>query len=906
MLDDYQIEKLFTVLSLPEEARQLVRSARKDSPVLQANSNLGNSITQFLSNKMGGKHLELWSRTVAVPAATLYENDTACLEFWPKPFKISLDITDPDGRLLTRNNHVPAFLDIRSNGIYVQEWREESRLLGFEKDGSQFFKDEEHRWHYRSAEDYFSKIGLYYQLHSAFELPRMFVQNVHFLEHYHLPSCPPLSEETKTKLLELLAERGSVPFLELIHDHDYAADSIFKAIVDKSVYVDLNANRLDIPANLVIHRDMAIARAYQIIKDDRRTPALPIPGMGRLKAGSIIKFNGTDFEVIIVEGDQVVLKNMMDGITRALPLDTVIELFARENIAIFNNDKKDKLPSQSLADYSKSQIETGIRRHSEITEGKSENFCERSIQIWKSKCAGATSKVDMIIALADHNQDKGNREPRLPEKVESLAEEAIRKYLNASECRTMLAVYQKYQLLCEEHKVEPMSYPTFTKRCKKMKSIKAREGKKKAYQEDAIPLILDYAFPINGAFPHDVCYMDHTILNLATVGEDASALGKPLFTVATDGHTTQTRAFYLCYEPPSAKVVLMTLRDYVRRNHRLPKILVVDGGKEFRSKELKVFCEYYGIALRHRPAGKPRGGSMVERVIGATETEVIAKMEGNTRIMKNARMVTKPVNPFSNAIWTLTATHGALEEYLFEIRDTRIHPALGLTPSDFESMRMKETGLREHTLVKFDENIMLMTCPHPKRWFHKIDRKRGVWADNAHYMHSDFKMARIREEGEVLVEPWMANVVYVYFRDRWVAAFVRNLKPYDGRTRYEVEIAIRTERRHAKVDANNGRLTKISAKKMIGLWAPEKFDERIGKQQREMKHLYGRLGMTLAMPALISTSATTEIISTPDIPIAERAPNTRAAGAIVVVNNDKAKETESARSSIWEGVDGYS
>jgi len=81
--------------------------------------------------------------------------------------------------------------------------------------------------------------------------------------------------------------------------------------------------------------------------------------------------------------------------------------------------------------------------------------------------------------------------------------------------------------------------------------------------------------------------MDHTILNLATVGEDASALGKPLFTVATDGHTTQTRAFYLCYEPPSAKVVLMTLRDYVRRNHRLPKILVVDGGKEFRSKELK-------------------------------------------------------------------------------------------------------------------------------------------------------------------------------------------------------------------------------------------------------------------------------------------------------------------------------
>jgi hypothetical protein len=547
----------------------------------------------------------------------------------------------------------------------------------------------------------------------------------------------------------------------------------------------------------------------------------------------------------------------------------------------------------------------GIKRLSEITNGRSNNFSERSIQRWTSKCEGATSTVDKIIALAGRLGDKGNKEPRLNDQVESLAEEAIRKYFNKPEYRTRLAVYQKYQSLCEEHHLDPMSYTTFTIRVKKLKSTKAREGKKKDYQEAAIPLLLDYVFPVNGFFPHDVCYIDHTTLNLATVGPDGSELCKPLFTLATDGHTTQTRAFYLCYEPPSAKVVLMTLRDYVRRNHRLPKILVVDGGKEFRSQELITFCKYYEIDLRFRPAGQPRGGSSVERALGAAETEVIAKMEGNTRIMKNVRMVTKSVNPFDRATWTLTATYGALEEYLFEIRNERIHPSLGLTPRDFESMRMKETGMREHILVKFDENIMLMTSPHPKHWFHKIDRQRGIWVDNAYYMHDDFKTAKNREECEVRVEPWIANVVYVYFRNRWVAAIVRNMKTLDGKTRYEWQIAIRTERRLAKVNANNDRLSKLSAKKMLGLWSPEKYDERIGKQQREMKYLYERLGMTVAMPEAIPAFAKVEIKSTLDVPTTERAANTGAAGAVESPNDIKPEETEDDNSSIWEGIDGY-
>jgi len=81
----------------------------------------------------------------------------------------------------------------------------------------------------------------------------------------------------------------------------------------------------------------------------------------------------------------------------------------------------------------------------------------------------------------------------------------------------------------------------------------------------------------------------------------------------------------------------------------------------------------------------------------------------------------------------------------------------------------------------------------------------------------------------------------------------RDLRPYEGRTSNEVELAIRTERNLAKVNANRGRLGVENSKKMLELCSPEMFDERINGQQREMAYLYERLGMGIAMPECIPT-----------------------------------------------------
>jgi hypothetical protein len=111
MLKEIEIEKLFAELSLPEAGRKLIRFARMHGPVKEANSRLGNCIVWHYSKKMGYKHLELESRTVEGAAATTYEDEYACLEFWPQQRMQAEELIDQlqtKGITLTKRNFLAA------------------------------------------------------------------------------------------------------------------------------------------------------------------------------------------------------------------------------------------------------------------------------------------------------------------------------------------------------------------------------------------------------------------------------------------------------------------------------------------------------------------------------------------------------------------------------------------------------------------------------------------------------------------------------------------------------------------------------------------------------------------------------------------------------------------------------
>ena len=145
----------------------------------------------------------------------------------------------------------------------------------------------------------------------------------------------------------------------------------------------------------------------------------------------------------------------------------------------------------------------------------------------------------------------------------------------------------------------------------------AREGRRAAYQRDAIRASLDNSYPTHGTRPHEVCEMDDTTADLAVKAPNGMDLGKATLSVIVDSHTTHPRAFALRFEPPSSRTVLFLLRDYVRRNHRLPRVLVLDNAKPYHGHELEYFCRLFGIELRFRSPRMPRGAAMVERTFGS-------------------------------------------------------------------------------------------------------------------------------------------------------------------------------------------------------------------------------------------------------------------------------------------------
>ena len=735
---EIHVEQLMAEMSMPEAGRRLVRSALAGEPVRSPQGRRGNVVTRFFSKKMG-RMLKLESRRGETAQAVLLEDDDDVLAYFPQPLTADVLIQDKEGTTRGRTSYTPDFLVVRRKAIVLIETRDELQLLKDELRSDQFFRDQDETWHYRAAENHFQALGIKHHLFSNSRLPSVLVQNTRFLEDYGREDCPPLDDQIKGRLLGILGEHRSIPYLKLIHEFDFAADAVFKAILDRDIYADIYHDRLDVGSDLVIFSDKATGDAYQLARRAELEPVLPIPGTTHIAPGTTIKFDGKEFEVVL-SGERDVMIRDEDGHVRAVPLASLIAI---NNISTLGSDSAKKLTSgeRKLADYSPDEIQRALRRLNALNQAESKGMSDRSHARYSAAIALAENDFEAMLALVDNVRNRGNREKRLPPIVEELAQEAIQGRYNTSKKGKKKAAYAVHMTKCKEYEEEhhvttvPMSYVTFCRRCDEYEDVRKREGKRSAYQKRAIPELLDHAYPVHGVRPHEVCYIDHTIATIATVSPDGVELGKPTFSLAVDGNTTHPRAFVVTYDPPSANIVLLVLRDYVRRHGRLPRIICVDNGKEFHSLELERFCKLYGIDLRYRPPGMPRGGAMIERALGCTEDEVLAELQGNTRQMRDPRLVTKSINPFGVAVWTLTAVWGAFDEYLFKVRPDRIHPALGMTPNQFEAKRIAETGQREHTLIRFDQNIMLMTSPHAKRPVHTIDKRRGIWVDGMYHWH---------------------------------------------------------------------------------------------------------------------------------------------------------------------------
>ena len=636
---------------------------------------------------------------------------------------------------------------------------------------------------------------------------------------------------------------------------NFPSDDVFKAIAGGSAYIDLSADLLEDSAALRVYPDRATRTLFRRSEEESRPPPIAIPGMEEVHAGDKITWGDESYVVQIANEAQVSMRSSAGALQ-------TISLTALRLLCEGKHAKLEAAPPdvrRRIADLTTQEIEDAVSRREALDAPGSSSYAPGTLAAYRRRIQGCHTYLDEIVALADDKRNRGNRTPRVPEQNRKLGSKAIASVYNRPEGASKIAAYGEYETLCAQAKDElglplrPVSYQAFCVWVDQERSHAKRGGKRFAYQQKALVPNLDNAFPRHGQRPHEVCYIDHTVATIATRARSGHALKKPTLSVALDGHTKNARALILSYEPPSARLVLQLMRDYWRRWGRWPKCISVDNGKEFHSRELAFFCKLLNIDIKYRPAAMPRFGASMERLLGATEEEVLGQMESNTRIMREPRTVTKSVNPFIAPVHTLESAYDRINEYLFNIRANRIHPELNMTPNEFEALRVQETGPREHVLSdrakrELEEDINLLTAPHPHVWFHKVDQRRGVWVDNMWYMHPALRRLPKGSKVEVRVEPWLHRVVYVRV-GKWLAAIGSNAAWCGNRTRREVEIALRAEKKAGPVLAKRDSLSARQRRAMNALHqrAP-KFDETVALQMKETRDLYQRLGMTTALP----------------------------------------------------------
>lgn len=848
------LENLFVQLDTPRAGRAFVRHAIEQSPCRPVSNRRGNVTFKYVSRK-NDRVLELESRSGEYPQAVLLENDPEVVMWLCQAPKVTLDLKDKHGTRTGIAGYHLDFLVIYRDKIVGIEVRDESALHRQYLDNPHqfWFDGEADRWHYRAAEEHFAALGLELRIYANRQLNSVYVNNLKFLEDFMVKDDGPANELEAQRLKHRLAEAKRLGYLQALRE-GFSADHMFRAVARGDVFVDLKTDRLDQVQTLSLYSNSSVREVYRLQEAAALEPIQPIPGTMFLRAGARIEYGGRAYHVVIC-GERDVEVRDEHGRGHTLDLVVLQDMHSAGKL-IVDGCMPGEGPRE-LAHCSEQELANALRRLNALRNSDTSQYSQRSLSRFASLTRGITGELAQLLALVDESASRGNREPRYSERDEEMVKKAIEQKYNKPEACTKKSAYEHYNSLCDQADIDEadelpirrVSFTTFCRRVDELKDTRARHGKRVAYQRGPIVSTTNDPYPVHGVMAHEICYIDHTNVNLALVAGDATRtpLHKPWISVAQDGCTTQARALIMTFAPPSTTTVLLVLRDYVRRNKRLPKILSLDNAKEFKGKGLQSFCQLYGVHLRFRAPGQPRGGAPIESLQGAIETEVVSQLAGNTIQMKDPRLVTKSVNGFNHAEHTLTSAFSIIEQYLFVTRENRIHPVLGVTPAEYEKQRNELTGERQHIHIRYDENLLLATSPFARRVHHVVCPRRGVWVDNMWYRHAMLRGHKKGTKVRVRTEPFAARVAYVEVKGRWYAAVGSNSRDLDGRTTREVEIASRAKLKAAGVQARAERLRgKTDDGSPRGL-KPEDFDVRLSLQEAEAKYLLNSCGLLGAM-----------------------------------------------------------
>lgn len=865
MLTVLEFDSYFNDLGTPETGRQLVLKASKDGPVRRVQSNAVNVVTRYTSRKTG-RRIATESRSLEFSATLMYEFDDSVLDYIPQPVKLDLKTKAASGDKTVYVTHTPDFLLLKKDGIVIEEWRTQERMLGLAQKHPDRYIYQNDEWRQPIVESFLSERGITYRIRTEQDINPRHVANLTFLSDYLSADCPPVSDEQERCICSCFADQSWLTLSRLIElgrtnqTCQFTADEIYKLIASK------------ILAFNICDENIADTHQCKVFRDFTALTFSNRPAHGRptrteefaIEIGVTVLYEAQPYVIALV-GDDSVWLNSRNG-SAEIQIATLRHLFDSGKLTLGESKSITEVHQEDrLLALSSKEMQRVMERASclELARNNPDaaNVSRRTLQRWKKAVKEAGGSVlSENLALLGRARDRGNRQRRLS--AETL--EAIRSasaYYNTPTNISVSHAYKQFLSICEEREAASCSLKTFSKELKLLSSVTEREGRKAAYQKSPIIWYLNRSDPIHGARPFQYVHIDHTLIDVQLKIPEVEQPKRAWLTLALDAETRVILGFFLSFEAPSYQSCMMVLRDIVRQHGRMPDMVVVDNGPDFHSAAFEQVCALYGASLRFRPKGMPRHGTVIERVFGTTNTEFLHNLKANTKLMKNARGVSREVRPEQFAEWTLVALHGGLEFYFNSLYGTENHPALGMPPNDYFAQRLYETGARRHKWVKYDKRFAIETCPPADKGGTRIvNAQRGVKVNHDWYWTSQFSRSDMHGKPvEIRVDPWDPGHCYANINGEWNTCKSSLLAKVGGYTSLELRYVYQNLAQKHSIKKKD--LTPERLQDWMKVMNASNFDARIRAEQNEIRTVYSRLGMTAVETVTRKTLPVDEDIS---------------------------------------------
>ncbi len=814
-------------LNLSPEARNVIEQIRLSDPARRVQSGTRNVSGTYPSKKMSCT-IQFESHRVELADVYEMEYDDDAIEYYDQPPTFKLEYFSTNGRRQVVM-HTPDYFAIRKETAGWDECKTEEQLEELsEKNPNRYCRGEDGEWRCPPGEAYAEQFNFYYRVRSSKNINWIFQRNIQFLEDYLRVDQPAVDNSAREAVLAVVSAEPSIKLEEVFLKTGGVAsrDDIYQLIATGDVYIDLNAAPIVEPNQVRVFPNKETASAYAHIVEVPSNSLANNPRFIDLAVGSAVDWNNRAWKIANVGDKMVSLVGENNAFTE-LPL-AAFELLVKEGrvsgvvtpTGTGLNDEAAKILSEANEDdFRIANIRANLvcRRLRGEPLPDDNNTSERTLRYWVAQYKEMEVKYgNGYLGLLPHIRRRGPRGSKLPEATWELITEFIENDYETLKQKKKYEVWVVLKNMCDKRAVIAPSYKTFARAVGRRSGYRQtlrRKGRRAAYAEEPFYWELDLKTPRHGDRPFEICHIDHTELDVESPSSQTGrSLGRPWLTLLTDAYSRRILAVYVTFDSPSYRSCMMILRQCVRLHGRLPQIVVVDGGAEFRSAYFDTLLARYECIKKTRPPAKARFGSVCERLFGTTNTQFIHNLRGNTQITRNVRQVTKSVNPKNLATWPLGNLYDRICEYAYEVYDTIAHPALGETPRNTFIEGIERTGTRPHRYIPYDDDFLMWTLPTTPKGTAKMVAVRGVKVHHIFYWSDAFRDRQL--EGTrlpVRYDPFEVGTAYAFVGKRWVKCYSEYYSVFHGRSEKELMIATKELR---ALKASHSQQFSVSAKKL--------------------------------------------------------------------------------------------